>query len=314
MPAALDDLATRFLSGQKAALSRAISLVERQDPRAPGLLRRLRPHARAGGPSVGFTGAPGAGKSSLVDAYIRVARGAGRSIAVLAVDPSSPVSGGAVLGDRLRMDEHILDPQVYIRSMGARGHLGGLSTAAAEAAWLLGAFGFNEVVVETVGTGQSEIEVATLVDTTVVVLTPGMGDSVQVEKAGIMEVADVYAVNKADLPGARAVARDLRTMVNMGPDTGWRPPIVLTIAHPPDASAETLTAAVLDHRTYLAGTAEGRRTADERRANRVAALVAQRAHAWALAQLGPEGPTAGELLAEELPSLIADRLLEGTTM
>ena len=313
----LDDVAERFADRQIRALAQAITLVERQDPRAPELLRRLRDLTPAASPSVGFTGAPGAGKSSLVDALIHFARAAKRTVGVLAIDPSSPYSGGAILGDRLRMDAHILDPGVYVRSMGARGHLGGLSSTASEAVWLLGAFGFDEVIIETVGTGQSEHEVASLVDTTVVVLTPGMGDSVQTEKAGIMEIADVYAVNKADLPGAAGLARDVRTMLNMGPKQGpkasWRAPIVLTIANPPDDSAGQLQQAIDSHRAHLAQTADGRAVVRERLRERAAATIGDRARVWALAQLAEGGPDADELLAEEVPSLIAQRMLTSTT-
>lgn len=316
MPDQLDDIAQRFAARQIRALAQAITLIERQDPRAARLLRRLRDLTPSPAPSVGFTGAPGAGKSSLVDALIRVARAANRTVGVLAIDSSSPYSGGAILGDRLRMDAHILDPGVYVRSMGARGHLGGLSSTAAEAVWLLGAFGFDEVIVETVGTGQSEHEVSSLVDTTVVVLTPGMGDSVQTEKAGIMEIADVYAVNKADLPGAAGLARDVRTMLNMspkqGPRAGWRPPIVLTVANPPDGSAGELREAIDAHRVHLAQTADGRAFARDRLRERTAATIGEHARAWALGQLA-DGPVADALLAEEVPSLIAQRMLTNTT-
>ena len=215
------------------ALAQAITVVERGGADAPELLARLRDAAGDPPPAVGFTGAPGVGKSTLVDAMIHAARARGATVGVIAVDPSSPYSGGAVLGDRLRMDAHLLDPGVYVRSMAARGHLGGLSSTAGEVVWLLGAFGLDEVLVETVGTGQSEHEVPSIVDTTVLVLTPGMGDGVQLEKAGIMEVADVFAVNKADLPGAPTVVRELRTMLNMGPRQAWRPPIVSTVANRP---------------------------------------------------------------------------------
>lgn len=317
MPDRLDDIAQRFAGRQIRALAQAITLVERHDSRVPALLRRLRDLTPSPSPSVGFTGAPGAGKSSLVDALIRVARAENRTVGVLAIDPSSPYSGGAILGDRLRMDAHILDPGVYVRSMGARGHLGGLSSTAGEAVWLLSAFGFDEVIVETVGTGQSEHEVASLVDTTVVVLTPGMGDSVQTEKAGIMEIADVYAVNKADLPGADGLARDVRTMLNMGdkhgPRAGWRPPIVLTVANPPDGSAAKLQEAINAHRAHLAETIDGRAAARERLRERAAAMVADQARAWALAQLAQDNPGSEALLAEELPSLVAQRMLADTT-
>ncbi|HEY4280948.1 MAG TPA: methylmalonyl Co-A mutase-associated GTPase MeaB [Conexibacter sp.] len=258
----VSDLATRFADGEPRALAQAITLVEREDPRAAELLAGLREREqereRAGDAeprprplSIGLTGAPGAGKSTLADALVRVARHAGRTVGVLAVDPSSPFSGGALLGDRLRMDAHLLDPGVFVRSMGTRGQLGGLSPAASDVAWLLGAFGFDEVVVETVGTGQSELEVPRLVDTTIVVLTPGMGDDVQLEKAGIMEIADVFVVNKADRPGADRLVRELRTALNLGTRSAWRPPIVATTAIEPDEAIDAVWQAVADHRDHL---------------------------------------------------------------
>ena len=196
------DLAAEFRAGNVRGLARAISLVEQRDPGVRHLLEALRDRVRR--PKViGVTGAPGTGKSTLVDALISLFRKRDQSVAVVAVDPNSPYSGGALLGDRIRMQRHALDGGVFIRSMGARGHLGGLSLASREAIRLLGAFGFDEVILETVGVGQSELEVAAVVDTTVVVLTPNLGDSVQMIKAGIMEIADVFAVNKADLAGSQ---------------------------------------------------------------------------------------------------------------
>ncbi|MGH7765509.1 MAG: methylmalonyl Co-A mutase-associated GTPase MeaB, partial [Candidatus Dormibacteraceae bacterium] len=190
------DLIQRFRSGDIRALARAISLVERRDGSVPALEQELRDQGPTAG-VVGFTGAPGSGKSTLVDGLVQLLRKQGLSVAVLATDPNSPFTGGAILGDRIRMQRHALDPKVFIRSMGARGHLGGLSLATREAIRLLGAFGFDQVVLETVGVGQSELEVAAVADTTVVVLTPNQGDGVQMIKAGILEIADVFVVNKA---------------------------------------------------------------------------------------------------------------------
>jgi LAO/AO transport system kinase len=306
-------LAERFARRDVRALAQAISVVERGGPDAPELLAQLRATAGHPPPSVGFTGAPGSGKSTLVDAMIRTARERGATVGVLAVDPSSPYSGGAVLGDRLRMDAHLLDPGVYVRSMGARGHLGGLSSTAGEVVWLLGAFGFDEVLVETVGTGQSEHEVPSIVDTTVVVLTPGIGDGVQLEKAGIMEIADVFAVNKSDLPGAQSVVRELRTMLNMGARAAWRPPIVATIANAPDASPAALWEAIEAHRAHLACSDEGREGTAARLKERTAAIVAERAHADALARLDADEELTSALLRDRLPRLAAEQLLSGTT-
>lgn len=244
-------LVERFAAGDVRALARAISLVERDDPDAGTVLAGLRAVTGGQPRRVGFTGAPGSGKSTLLGAVIRDLRRAGRSVAVLAVDPSSPFSGGALLGDRLRMDEHLLDPHVFIRSMSARGRLGGLAPSAAAAAWLLGAHGYDEVLVETVGTGQSELDLPALVDTTVLVLNPNAGDAIQLEKAGVIEIADVFVVNKADLPGAKRLVRDLHRMLDLGVRGTWRPKVVATVATEPNGTVEELLAAVAEHRTFL---------------------------------------------------------------
>src|SRR5881296_1743460 len=178
--------------------------------------------------TIGLTGSPGVGKSSLAAQLLRAARARDRTVAVLAIDPTSPFTGGALLGDRLRMQTHATDPGVFIRSMATRGHLGGMALAAPEAIRVLDASGRDLVLVETVGVGQAEVEVATAADTTLVVLQPGWGDAVQAAKAGILEVADVFVVNKADREGAGDVVRDLRGMVRMGPKLDWEPPIVKT--------------------------------------------------------------------------------------
>src|SRR5438552_12026271 len=178
--------------------------------------------------TIGLTGSPGVGKSSLAEQLVRVARARDRSVAVLAIDPTSPFTGGALLGDRLRMQAHATDPQVFIRSMATRGHLGGMALAAPEALRVLDASGKELVIVETVGVGQAEVEVATATDTTLVVVAPGWGDYVQVAKAGILEIADVFVVNKSDREGADDAVRDLRNMLRMGPKAEWVPPIVRT--------------------------------------------------------------------------------------
>jgi LAO/AO transport system kinase len=309
----IEDVAKRFAAREVRGLAQAITLVERRDPRARELLERLR-DAQGGERSltVGFTGAPGAGKSTLVDAMIHDARERGRTVGVLAVDPSSPFTGGALLGDRLRMDAHLADPGVYVRSMGARGHLGGLAPTSADVAWLLGAFGFDEVLVETVGTGQSEHEIPTIVDTTVVVLAPGMGDSVQLEKAGIMEIADVFAVNKADLDGAALLRREVRTMLTLGPERDWRPRVVLTTANHPqgEAAADELWTAISEHREHLAGDPEGRAATAGRLKSQVAGAVAEAARAWARARLDVDDELAAELVRDGIASLVAQRLTD----
>lgn len=222
-------LAERLLAGQPAALARAISLIEAEALTAPAVLRAIRPHlGRA--TVVGFTGPPGAGKSTLVNAFIGALRGRGKSVAVAAVDPSSPVTGGAVLGDRIRMAEHTLDPGVFIRSLASRGHLGGLSVSAARVADLMDAAGFDVVILETVGAGQSEVEMTELADVCIVVSAPGLGDDVQAIKAGILEIAHIHVVNKCDLPLARRTQQQLEAMLGLRARSDWKVPVLATNA------------------------------------------------------------------------------------
>jgi LAO/AO transport system kinase len=299
-------LGERFRAGDVRALAQAISLVERRDPSVAGLLSKVGAE-RPSRLSVGLTGAPGAGKSTLIDALVRRARERQRTVGVLAVDPSSPLTGGALLGDRVRLRSHALDPGVFVRSMGARGHPGGLSVATEEALELLSCFGLDEVLVETVGAGQSEFEVTRLVDTTVLVLTPGMGDLIQLQKAGIMEIADIYLVNKSDLPGAAVFLRDLRRVVGRpGPD-GWTPAAVATIAHEPDDSQLEVWEAIERHREHLmGGGGAARRAARLREAT--AAIVAESARGWALAELDRDAEL-GRILGETASPAEVARLL-----
>ncbi|MDT0301745.1 methylmalonyl Co-A mutase-associated GTPase MeaB [Streptomonospora wellingtoniae] len=235
------DLVKRVLEGDRRALARAISLVEESAPELREIVSGLAAHT-GGARIVGLTGAPGVGKSTSTSALAKALRGRGDSVAVLAVDPSSPFTGGALLGDRVRMQEHATDPGVYIRSMATRGHLGGLSWAAPHALRILDAAGFTAVLVETVGVGQAEVDIAAHADTTVVLSAPGMGDGVQAGKAGVLEVADVLAVNKADREGARAAVRDLRQMVaQIDREPGeWKPPVVSMSAAEGDGVADLL--------------------------------------------------------------------------
>jgi len=226
------DIVARVLRGDPRAIGRAISAAENETPGNEDLLGALYRHT-GHAYVLGVTGPPGAGKSSLVDGLVRLLRARESSVGVLAVDPSSPFTGGAILGDRIRMQAHAYDRGVYIRSMSARGHLGGLAEAANKAVHVLDAAGKDVVIVETVGVGQSELEIAGTADTTVVALTPASGDMVQMLKAGILEVADIFVVNKADMEGAGRLARDLRTTLNMGEHPapgGWMQPIVQTQA------------------------------------------------------------------------------------
>ena len=269
-------------AGRPRAVGRVISLVENGSARLPQIMADLAPDTGRAY-VVGITGAPGVGKSSITAALVTHLRRAGRRVGVLAVDPSSPYSGGAVLGDRVRMQQHGLDSGVYIRSMATRGHLGGLSVAAPHALRVFDAAGLDVVLVETVGVGQSEVEVAQVADVTVVLLAPGMGDAVQAAKAGLLETADLYVVNKADRDGAGAVVRDLRAMVALGDAAAWSPPVLTTVAVD-DQGIDELWAGV------------------ERFADRPTALRGRRGPAP-----GPAPPGAGESEPRPYPGPVAGR-------
>jgi LAO/AO transport system kinase len=258
-----DALVERLRGGDRRALARAITLVENRHETARELVRQL--YGETGDASiVGVTGAPGAGKSSLVGAIVRhVRREERRTVGIVTVDPSSPFTHGALLGDRIRLSDHFLDPGVFIRSMGTRGHLGGLAEATLQAALLMDAFGLQELFVETVGVGQSEIEVASLADTILLVLMPGSGDAVQALKAGIMEIPDIIVINKADHPAAREMHTQVRSILQIGQHPGpgvWTPPIVETQAIN-DVGIDTLWQRIGEHRAFLAeeGRLEARR-------------------------------------------------------
>ncbi len=245
------DLVAGLKSGDRRATARLISLVEDGAEEASEAIRQVYPltgHAS----TVGLTGSPGAGKSSLIDALVTRARSEGRSVGVIACDPTSPFSGGALLGDRVRMQTHALDDQVFIRSMATRGHLGGLSLAAPEAMRVLEAAGYDVVMVETVGVGQSEVEVAKQADTTIVVLAPGMGDAIQAAKAGILEIADIFCVNKSDKDGISDTIRDLRGMLELGHgrDPSWEIPVVAT-STVRETGLDELWAAIKRHEEHL---------------------------------------------------------------
>ena len=303
----IQDLIERFRSGDVRALARAISLVERRDPSVRELEEKIGAAQHAPGVT-GFTGAPGTGKSTIVDAVVALLRKQEKSVAVLATDPNSPFTGGAILGDRIRMQRHALDTKVFIRSMGARGHLGGLSLATREAIRLLGGFGFDEVILETVGVGQSELEVAAVAGTTVVVLTPNLGDSVQMIKAGILEIADVFVVNKADIDGHARVAAELRTMLNLAAKTAWRPPIVTTVASRQEG-IDQLWEAVLAHRKHLEATGHGRELAERRLRDEAAEVAAELARQRARRALDEDPALAERLLKDGTPYRTAEEIL-----
>jgi LAO/AO transport system kinase len=268
-------LAGALLSGDVRALARAISLAEDRDPQASQLVAEVQAHTGKAY-LVGLTGAPGTGKSTLADALVKVIRDRQQTVGVIAVDPSSPFTGGAVLGDRIRMSRHTLDKGVFIRSMGARGHLGGLAAATREAIHLLDAYGRDVILVETVGVGQSELEISTICDTVVLVLMPESGDAVQSIKAGILEIADVFVINKSDLGGAEKTRRLIQDAIGLGPKPAWRPPIILACAVK-EEGIEQVWDAVRAHQAYLteSGTLATRR--QQRLKQEVVALVADRA-------------------------------------
>lgn len=267
-------LAERLVAGDKRALARAITLLENHEEGVGQLVQAAYRHAGRS-LNVGFTGPPGAGKSTLISAIVDAERTAGRTVGVLSVDPSSPFSFGAVLGDRIRLDKHFLDPGVFIRSMASRGALGGLAEAALNAIVMLDAAGHDVVLVETIGVGQTEIDIVNHVDTTALVLIPGAGDSVQAFKSGVMEIPDVFVVNKADHPGAGALVRDIRFAMGLRPRLDWEIPIIKTEATT-GAGVEELRDAFARHREHLVQSGqlrERRRRGIERE---LAALAARR--------------------------------------
>ncbi len=253
------DLSERLLAGDKRALARAISLVENDDPEGWALVREVYPHT-GGAAVVGFTGPPGVGKSTLIGRLLELARERSREVAVLSIDPSSPFTEGALLGDRIRLAEHFLDPGVFIRSMASRGSLGGLSEATLQAALLMDASGKDDVFLETVGIGQAEVDIIDHADTVVLVLMPGAGDSIQALKAGVMEIPDVIVVNKADHPLTATMVREVRAVLSLGPQRSWEVPIVTTEAGRSEG-VEELAAKIVEHRAHIEaeGTLEQRR-------------------------------------------------------
>ncbi len=263
----LETLADGVRTGDRRALARAITLVESSDPLAYELVKEL--YRETGNAyAIGVTGPPGVGKSSLISALVKRVRGNGRSVGVISVDPSSPFTKGALLGDRIRLADHFLAPEVFIRSLGTRGHLGGLAEATLQAALLLDAAGKELVFLETVGAGQSEVEVITIADTVLLVLMPGSGDSIQALKAGIMEIPDVIAVNKCDHPAAKTMLNEVRSILALDTERDWKPPIVLTEAVQGEG-VEELWGKIEEHRAYL----EDSGTLAERRARNLAGEV-----------------------------------------
>jgi LAO/AO transport system kinase len=310
-------LVAQAREGRPRAVARLISLVEGASPQLREVMAALAPLA-GGAYVVGLTGSPGVGKSTSTSALVSAYRRAGKRVGVLAVDPSSPFSGGALLGDRVRMSEHASDPGVYIRSMATRGHLGGLAWAAPQAIRVLDAAGCDVVLVETVGVGQSEVEIASQADTSVVLLAPGMGDGIQAAKAGILEIGDVYVVNKADRDGADATARELNHMLGLGESRGpgdWRPPIVKTVAARGEGVDEVVEA-LEKHRAWM----EERGVLAERRRARAAHEVETIAVTALRERIGDlHGDRRLDALSERIvageldPYAAADELVAGLT-
>jgi LAO/AO transport system kinase len=308
-------LAERLLDGDRRALARAITLVENEDPEGYEIVREVYP--RTGRAAVfGLTGPPGAGKSTLIGALTKARRAQGREIAVLSIDPSSPFTHGAVLGDRIRLTEHFLDPGVFIRSMASRGALGGLSEAALQAALLMDASGKDDVFLETVGVGQAEVDIIDHADTVVLVLMPGSGDSIQALKAGVMEIPDIIVVNKADHPLTDTMVREIRGVLSLAPQRGWRVPIVKTEAFHGKGVDELVTK-LDEHRAFI----EEEGTLSERRRrnlhNEVIGLAAHRLRQRLEEELREDADFAAlldEVVARKLdPASAAAALLEKTS-
>lgn len=250
MEANLETISNEILAGNRRALARALTIVEDGGPEASSLVRRLFPYSGRA-QLIGVTGSPGVGKSTLVDALIAEIRRGGLKVGVLAVDPTSPFTGGAILGDRIRMQEHTLDRNVFIRSMANRGHAGGTALATYDAVRMLEAFGYEVVIIETVGVGQSELAIAQTADTTILVLMPGSGDEIQAIKSGIMEIGDIFVVNKGDLPGASKTASEVMHSLELAKlPTAWKPPVLITVAETGEGMPE-VWAAIGEHRKFL---------------------------------------------------------------
>jgi LAO/AO transport system kinase len=300
-----EELVAGVRAGDRRALARSISLVENRDPGALSVVRDLYPETGAAF-AVGITGPPGVGKSSLIGALVRHVRGLGLSVGVVSVDPSSPFTQGALLGDRIRLVDHFLDPGVFIRSMGTRGHLGGLAEATLHSLLLLDASGRDVVFLETVGTGQTEVEVMGIADEVVLVLMPGSGDSVQALKAGIMEIPDVIAINKMDQPGAKAMMNDIRTVISLNPEAERRPTIVLTDAVR-EEGIEGLWKALVERRDRLAAAGE----LEERRRRNLAGEVVSAATARARTRI--EKAVADDAALAELVASVQRREIDPLT-
>lgn len=311
----MHNIVERILKGDIRAAARAISYVEDNHPDKTQILQELYPHTGKAY-LVGITGAPGAGKSSLVNKLIGHIRKLGLSVGIVAVDPTSPFTGGAILGDRIRMQDHFLDPEVFIRSMGTRGSLGGLSRNTKEAVRILDAFGKDIIIIETVGVGQSELDIMNIADTTAVVLNPGGGDTIQAFKAGIMEIADLFVVNKADLAGTDKLVREVEQMLDLVKhDAPWRPPLVKTITFRNEGLDE-LWKAFLSHKEFSINSGDWDKRRSSHLKEEVIEIVDYQVHQMTLQQLKEQQYQ--ELMEQVAnrsvdPYLVAGKLVEQLT-
>ncbi len=296
----IEELASRLLNQDKRALARAISLIEDGGVEARALMKRIYPNTGRAA-VVGVTGAPGVGKSTLVDGLTAYYRQQGLRVGVLAVDPTSPFTGGAILGDRIRMQERGTDPDVFIRSLASRGQVGGLSRATGDSIRAMDAFGKDIILVETVGAGQGEVEVMRYAHTTLVVLMPGGGDEIQAIKAGILEIGDILVVNKADMEGADRLVRDLEMMLDLGPESPWRPPVMKTVASR-GAGVAALAEKIEEHRQYLISSGG----LDRKKLDQVSSQVEEIVASSLLAEVMSRARAAGTWQE------VVDRLSEGT--
>ncbi|BCJ87640.1 methylmalonyl Co-A mutase-associated GTPase MeaB [Effusibacillus dendaii] len=306
------ELTERILKGDRRAVARAITLIENDATEKDELLQELHKHT-GNAYLIGITGPPGAGKSTLTDQLLFLLRKQGLKIGVIAVDPTSPFTGGAILGDRVRMNDHALDPGVFIRSMGTRGSLGGLAKATKEATRVLDAYGIDVILIETVGVGQSELDIMNVADTTTVVLNPSAGDHIQTMKAGIMEIADLFVINKADLPGADKTEREINNMLDFIHDFDWRPPVLKTTVSQP-ASFQAMWEACCQHRTFLQENGLWEKRRKQRRQDEIVGIIEDRVQSR-IRHWIEKNPSWQQILTEveageKNPYQVADLILE----